>query len=402
MRIIILFAFIIIALNGCNNDERIKEGEIIKSSNYEIIKPNISFDNKINILPYIDSIKYVTLELTDESIIGNIQKLIVYNDRIYILDTQSSSLFVFDIKGKYLFKIDKIGSGPGEYTQLDFFDIDYKNNHIILTDLMTYWAIRYDMNGQYLYRKKIPVWIEGITPLPNKGMVAYANYRNNKETLKQECNLLYLDSLMQIRKVYFPYNSDLYKPNGISFTTPQTGCFYTYNDSTFFFTPYNNEICKISENELILKYSFDFGEKKFNTNLLEQPEKLKEYMRRGEFYTLTQVFENDQILFFSISEPAFPFTFRGYYSKSNKNTLCSVFYTIGDNELFDGSANILSTYNSWFIAEYNISSLIGWSNNIDKKKIIFDNIFLKERKQIAESLSPEDNPVLMFYKFKSI
>lgn len=41
------------------------------------------------------------MELTDESIIGYIQKLIVYKGRIYILDTQTSSLFIFDMEGRF-------------------------------------------------------------------------------------------------------------------------------------------------------------------------------------------------------------------------------------------------------------------------------------------------------------
>ncbi|WP_019541463.1 6-bladed beta-propeller [Proteiniphilum acetatigenes] len=198
----ILFIVFCLFLNVCHRKIIINEGKIIKSGEMEIIKlMDAPTNTSIDISPFLDTIKYVKLELTEESIIGYIQKLTVYEDRIYILDTQTSPLFVFNINGEYLFKISNVGQGPKEYSQLDFFDIDFKNKQIVLTDLMGYWIMKYDLDGHFINRKKIPFWIEGIVPCHDNGYAIYANYRKNKTTMKKEYNLMYLDSLMNITKV---------------------------------------------------------------------------------------------------------------------------------------------------------------------------------------------------------
>ena len=156
--------------------------------------------------PYIDTVKYVKLELTDESVIGAVDKVVIYEERIYILDTKTSSLFIFDMEGNYLHKIANIGQGPGDYTQLDFFDIDKENRHIVLTDLMAYWVMRYDFEGNFLSKQKIPIWCEGVSILPDKGVGLYANFRDNSDKLEQEYNLVCLDSAMNFKRAYFPYN----------------------------------------------------------------------------------------------------------------------------------------------------------------------------------------------------
>ncbi len=128
-----------------------------------------------DMLSILDDFKYVVLESTDESIIGGIDKLEVYKDRIYILDMMTSSLFVFTIDGEFIYKINRIGAGPEEYIQLDFFSIDYENEHLVLTDLMSYWVMRFDMDGNFISRKKIPFWVEGVASFQDKGVALYAN-----------------------------------------------------------------------------------------------------------------------------------------------------------------------------------------------------------------------------------
>lgn len=118
-----------------------------------------------DISEFLDTVKFVKLELTKESLIGSINKLIVFEGRIYVLDTRTSSLFMFSMDGEYISKISKVGKDPEEYIQLDFFDIDFKSKQIVLTDLMGYCVLRYDLKGNYISRKRIPFWIEGISPI---------------------------------------------------------------------------------------------------------------------------------------------------------------------------------------------------------------------------------------------
>jgi hypothetical protein len=72
----------------------------------------------------LSHIRYVPLETSDECLIGDADKTLIRNNKIYVADFSSAmALFVFDMNGKFLFKIARRGQGPGEYTSFRDFDI---------------------------------------------------------------------------------------------------------------------------------------------------------------------------------------------------------------------------------------------------------------------------------------
>ncbi len=397
MKIKILLGIVFVSLFlSCNNKIKLVENQIIEGSESHIIKP--TYSNLFDISPLLDTVRYVRLELTDQSIIGSIDKVIVFENQIYILDRQTASLMVYDSEGKFLFKILKIGQGPGEYVQLDFFDIDREKKQIVLTDLMNYWIMRYDLEGNYISRQKIPYWSEGVAPIHNKGIALYANFRNNKEQLEDEYNLLYLDSLMRVEKAFFSYNSSNFENPLVRFSIPQGGSFYYYNNDFYFFSSIESVVYQVAPQGLISKYRFDFGKDNFDLSYLDNPNKLKGYVDKKPYASLCNVNESDHLLFFYISESSVPILNRGYYSKDSGNTLCSPMFTIGKEEPFDG--NDIATYDSWIIAEIKVDELIDWKESVDKRKKTFQNPILKEKKALADKLTLDDNSVLMFYKLK--
>lgn len=395
-QLVVMILLIVLLLVSCDNKPRIKESLIAEGST-TVIKPKLDY-SQLDISAILDTVKFVKLESTDKSFIGNINKVIVFEDRIYVLDIQTSSLFVFNMDGKFIFKISRIGRGPEEYIQLDFFDIDLENKQIVLTDLMGYWMLRYDLEGNYVSRKKIPFWIEGVVPIFNNGAVVYSNHRNNNSKLGQEYNIFYLDSLMQISKAYFPYKSSNFDNPRIKFITPQSGSFYTYNKSRYFFSPYKDQVYQITEEGLNPKYLFDFEGKAFNEEYLSQKNELKRYMEKGEFYSLVGVLENDDYVIFSFYLTSNPIGHIGYYSKKSGRVICSAGFTIGENNYFEGYT--IATYDSWIIATVQPEWLLSWGKGIDKNKIPLESEYAKLKKNVADGITLEDNEVLMFYKLK--
>ena len=398
-RTIIMLSLSGLLLLNCDNKPIfIKESPLIESSITAIKIEHKPKYSAFDISAILDTVKFVKLELTEESLIGNINKVIVFEDRIYVLDTRTYSLFVFNIDGEYLFKISKIGKGPEEYIQLDFFDIDYVNRQIVLTDLMGYWILRYDLKGNYISRQKIPFWIEGIVPIFDKGVVVYANHRDNKRKIKQEYNIFYLDSLMQILKAYFPYNSSNFKNPRIKFSTPQEGSFYMYNKNMHFFSAFKNQVYQVAEDGLKPKYSFDFEGKVFNEKYLNQKNKLKKYMDKGDFYRLGYVLENDDFVIFSFYQNSLRIGHFGYYSKNSRKVICSTGFTVGKNNYFYGYN--IAAYDSWIITKIQPDQLLSWSKYIDKKKTHLNNKYTILKKHAADGITLDDNPLLMFYKLK--
>lgn len=99
---------------------RLEESLVTQNKDMIVISPVFDEYVTFDLNHLIDSLRYIKLELTDESLIGEITKLEIFEDRIYILDYNTKALFVFSIEGEYLFKIHQLGNGSGEYSQLDF------------------------------------------------------------------------------------------------------------------------------------------------------------------------------------------------------------------------------------------------------------------------------------------
>ncbi len=138
----IILAWLIFAfLPECNNPVEINhvQSEIIdipEESNGHLL--NDSLTTNFRIIP---------LETKENCLISEIRRLIIAHDKFYIQDDRTRSILIFNQEGKFLYKIDKLGKGPGEYTQLLDFNVDKKGNIFILEWLR---IIKYDPNGKYL------------------------------------------------------------------------------------------------------------------------------------------------------------------------------------------------------------------------------------------------------------
>ena len=119
----IIYAMIIsyaVVSVGCKST---KEEEVLKD--YPTIKLDLS-NEPVFIRP--DSLLgekvIIPLETTNESIIGEIDKLEIVRDTLYILDDDQDMIFLFDKTGKYIARIADIGRGAQEYLAISDFHID--------------------------------------------------------------------------------------------------------------------------------------------------------------------------------------------------------------------------------------------------------------------------------------
>lgn len=60
----------------------------------------------------------IPLETTNESLIGNIDKIVFHDNQFFILDQfKVRTIFVFSSTGKFMWKLSKFGKGPGEFIE---------------------------------------------------------------------------------------------------------------------------------------------------------------------------------------------------------------------------------------------------------------------------------------------
>ncbi len=140
-----IFPFLLatIFLNACENKEETAAINTILWSKASRIKSSDLLTNA----------SFISLETTEKSIIGSISHLIIFNERIYILDTyKQQALFVFSINGQFIQKVGKVGRGPGEFLSPDSFWIN--DDGIFILDRALSQILRYDLSD-YTYVETI-------------------------------------------------------------------------------------------------------------------------------------------------------------------------------------------------------------------------------------------------------
>ena len=94
---------------------------------------DLDLDQKLFLSEIADSIEVISLEHTNESDISLVWRIIPYKDRYYIKNGITESyVLVFDRNGKFIYRLDKRGQGPGEYASLEDIVIDPKREELVL------------------------------------------------------------------------------------------------------------------------------------------------------------------------------------------------------------------------------------------------------------------------------
>lgn len=123
-------------------------------------------DSCINYSSIFSNVKTIILETNKDPFVGSISKLMVFDKFLFILDSQTKSLLVFDDTGKFVQKIGAFGRGPGEYTRVFDFTIDTDNRIIYL--LCNLVINKYRMDGTF------------IGAINLYGHTSYIQYAHNK------------------------------------------------------------------------------------------------------------------------------------------------------------------------------------------------------------------------------
>ena len=138
---------LIITLLGCSSN--MKQEPISKSG-----IPVINLSEDVSTVPSLllsesaEKLEIVSLEMTDQSMLGEIRRIQVTDHNIWIDHGREFYIYRFSRTGKFLNKIGSIGQGPGEYTTYSTFlvDEDKKEVYIIAN---TNGVLAYDFEGNF-------------------------------------------------------------------------------------------------------------------------------------------------------------------------------------------------------------------------------------------------------------
>ena len=317
---------------------------------------------------------YIPLEMSDSSLVGDIEKILLTKD--YIIVRSNELIFMFDFTGKFIRRIGTQGDGPGQYKSIWDASIDESEQRLFLADYSTSKVLEYDLKGRFLNDYSYnPFWwtfeaIDGsflINPMNLFGNEAY----------KIKLTTYTGDSI-----AYFK-NDILYKSQD-NLLYPTVKFFQRYHDEIVFRQQFNDSIYTFIPHtkDLVIRYYFDFGDAHFPFELLESSENFRTQSVNYGF--VEDITETDDYVFLHIT----------YKGKSEKYILRKgsdgSFYKVEKD-----TGVLIKTADLYFWPKwYNNERLVNYfsaSEILSKRdKITDDNLI-----EIASSMSDESNPVVV-------
>ncbi|OQY92902.1 MAG: hypothetical protein B6D37_12890 [Sphingobacteriales bacterium UTBCD1] len=340
----------------------------------------------------IKEFHFVNLEHTENSIIGEINKIIQQAGRIYVLDRfVSSRVFVFDSTGKFLFNIGSVGKGRGQYIYPHDMLIDSADNTLLILDSENKRINRYSsLDGEYV--SSISLTFSALRFFKIKNRYFFVGGRTDP-------NLIQTDAKFNVLMGYFPKETWMKKLPHESF--------HKVADSLFLFQlNYKDTLYRINDGIISAYRAIGYGKKSVTYN---------ELLSLGDTIDITLKFSNRRMTYrYYFESPSHIFLtfiennklYVTLFDKFSRKSLLFPYDSIINNISFEPNfPNIISLNDSGeFIAVIDPSTIISMIKKETKEPLNAGKEaveMFKSRIDFKTEL-PNSNPSLLFFKFRRI
>lgn len=264
---------------------------ILELSNKKLLN---KFSNK--------KVEYIALETRPESVIGDIDKIIIIDNDFYLLDKKNTKgIFIFNEKGKYLRKIQNVGNGPGEYLRISDFQYNRATKQLEIYDDITFKIYIYNLNGTFI-RSVNSFNFDNFLPVGKEDRFFYLKFFPDRKAIKDNYRLVKMNEKGDISHLSFKYD-DKNKRQRI---TGLLNHFYV-NESVLnmtnilFYEQYDRNIYEVSDEIINIKYTIDFINHNSPLKFIDSDVKNKEvYIYDNKLpYLFEIVYENEERIIFN-------------------------------------------------------------------------------------------------------
>lgn len=391
-----LIIVLLFLLSGCNNPRN-------NNNNKEAIPtikvPDVGAQDGLyveNIDGLFDTIQFIRLETDSNCLIGEIMKIEFFEEKFFILDSDvTKTLFCFDRNGGFLFKINNIGKGPGEFISPVDFSINDQKKELSLLDVGSQKIITYNLNGTFIkeinYVDKFGAI--DISHLHMDGDLTYAML--DKPELSCDNFIKIYDGTKEVSGSFKidKYNWNI--PSGFSSRfSRNTNPMFLYVSKT------SDTIYSINKYEFKPFYYIDFqGMKVCYENInpkLSYYEKTKELLKQESYRLEGKVFKANDIIFFSFSFNTNPIIYHCFFEGKSEKLIISHFVNDENDDRFNFIDYPKGVMGDAFISPLSAGSVKNQFENLieNKKETVFDEKTLN----ILRSVSENDNPIIVVYR----
>lgn len=210
----------------------------------------------------IDSIftfdRFIIPELTEQSVLGIINK-VIYKDSVLFILHRNKEITSFDRNGRFLSNYSHIGQGPGEYVSIDDFDIK-EDTLFILTQNNVY---NYSMDDVFIKTISLPNTTKSLRIL-NSGIALNNGFGVGNKKTKDNFSYTYINN--GATQNHIEFNKQLL---GNTFTHQGLCSKFVSdnsNDNVLTFFPYNDTIYNVDVNNghIIPMIAIKIGDRNIN------------------------------------------------------------------------------------------------------------------------------------------
>ncbi|HLW06598.1 MAG TPA: 6-bladed beta-propeller [Marinilabiliaceae bacterium] len=372
--IIVIFIF-----GSCNRTTKESKPLSHEITTIDVNENDIIDSGKLSDVISIDSL--VFLEYTNESIIGEIDKVIVSEEYIYIIDMESSKcIFCFDRKGNFINSYKNVGRGPQEYIEID--DVSFFRNKLyVLAEPNQFFVL--DKKLKFIESIEIK-WNDEVPRVQDN--TKYFSVINSDTILFYHPSALYHYHLYSLTKEAF-FSSHI-KRLGTLDRSYYANLTKNTSDNIYLSRKYNDTIYSVTNGQLIPEY-YVYWEKPMTDKEIEERLKLTVYNSFNyplpeKMYSITSFIKNKEFISFEFIFKRY----RYYYFYNKKKSSVKIFKMNLENDIIHG---------------FYLNSTIGHHQNSNITWV--DAAVLVENKEeiafsIPDDLTYDSNPALVFYRPK--
>jgi hypothetical protein len=352
-----------------------KSRTAITEDNLNTISVTVNNPEKLFYSEMFDSLKYIALETSDDILISDISKMRYVNNRFFIFDKRTQTVFLFDSAGKAIRKIHSVGLGPKEYFQLMDFDVDETTGRIFLFSFMDKIQV-YDFDGNFIEEYRIMLRGTGIAA---KGEVMYLHTNRMANAGKYHLVILNKNGVLRGE---IPFEKELHK--SINYNSHEAFC--KYGDELLFFMPFSRDIYAIGGDSTYIKHRFDFGEYNLPDNYLNNYT-LDDMDETKYAYGLNSYWENRKYIYFRIRIN------QDEYAIIHSKKDGKIYNTLRDDMAYYGP--VISQVTDDYAVGFMPADALFWGKRNAKNEP--DNTISDK---ITSEITEDDNPVVFLYYFK--
>ncbi len=229
-------------------------------------------DNVYSFFDIVEDYQIIKLETIADGLIGQIHKLIITQDKIFILDLLSArSVFCFDRNGNFIRIIGSQGRGPGEWLQPQDIAFHEDTQTFIIYCSSNRKIIFYTINGDYIDEINLGLKFKSLEFINKDTIIGFSHgvYNIHPDYGELPFDLITFNAELNILNTQFFNNTEI----NIGKTVVTKYNYFSNSDKGIYLNWFSNDtIFLIEKNDLHAKpfVYLDFGKKQIKRQHLSE------------------------------------------------------------------------------------------------------------------------------------